>query len=54
MTPEEKRLRNINLILPEAYKRALVSYAKENHYSMTYILRAMVKDFFAKKGIDLP
>lgn len=54
MTDTDKRLGTINLILPEVYKKTLTAYAKEHHYSMTYILRAMVKEFFAKKGVDLP
>lgn len=53
-TLDEKRLQNINLILPSSYKNELTSFAKQNQYSVTYVIRQAIRDFFAKKGVDLP
>lgn len=51
---EDRRHRNINLILPLAYKNQLTEWAKKNEYSVTYVIRQAIKDFFSKKGIELP
>jgi len=51
---EDRRHKNINLILPFPYKEQLTTWAKKNSYSVTYVIRQAIKEFFAKKGVDLP
>jgi hypothetical protein len=54
MQTDERRHQNINLILPSTYKEQLTAWAKKNQYSVTYVIRQAIREFFAKKGVDLP